>query len=255
MRTGLRRRPAPHVPSGVGARLPIVSHPPPPPILAAGIKQGVIPGLIHSKFQMVAVDDIGWFAAAAFSNPSEWRGRRVELAGDRLSSADMVAIMERLRPGEKWKVSVPPDFVFKLGIPRAVASLRDFLGACQRRRWRLVGSGGGRMGGWGALVLRGLPAVCHVHNAAARHAFAPAPRREEGYTRGCRRAPRRGAGARARDHDLGSVGDRARLRNEALRAPWHVQCAVVPSVLLDHGSLQIPMALKWPMALKCPSER
>ena len=95
----------------------------------AGIKQGVIPGLLKhgAQSQMISTDDIGWFVVNALENPGEWLGRRFEIAGERLCADDMCATMSRLRRGEHWKVSTPPDFVFKLFIPKAVANLKKFL--------------------------------------------------------------------------------------------------------------------------------
>lgn len=45
-------------------------------------------GMLHSSVQssrsvqMIAVEDIAWFAARAFSDPERWIGQNVELAGD-----------------------------------------------------------------------------------------------------------------------------------------------------------------------------
>ena len=77
---------------------------------------------------MISTDDIGWFAANAFAHPQDWLGRRLEVAGDKLGAEDMAATLTTMRGGkEHWKVSVPPDFVFKLFIPKAVGNLKHFL--------------------------------------------------------------------------------------------------------------------------------
>ena len=97
----------------------------------AGIKQGVIPGLLKKgrKAQMIACDDIGYFAARAIAGgPGAFAGTRLEIAGDELSADEQCAVLARLRGEEgKWKTSTPPDFVFKLFIPKAVGSLKTFL--------------------------------------------------------------------------------------------------------------------------------
>lgn len=96
----------------------------------AGIKQGVVPGLLKQgvKSQMISVQDIGRFAVIAFEDPDKWLGRRFEIAGDKLDAGDMAATMARIRGGgEQWRVQVPPEFVFKLFIPKAVGKLREFL--------------------------------------------------------------------------------------------------------------------------------
>lgn len=52
-------------------------------------------GMLHSSVQpsrsvqMIAVEDIAWFAARAFSDPERWIGRNVELAGDALTLSDI----------------------------------------------------------------------------------------------------------------------------------------------------------------------
>ncbi len=46
--------------------------------------------------QIIAVDDIGAFAALAFSAPSAWLGRAVELAGDELTEPQMAAALSRV---------------------------------------------------------------------------------------------------------------------------------------------------------------
>ncbi|KAL1614154.1 hypothetical protein SLS56_012180 [Neofusicoccum ribis] len=45
--------------------------------------------------QWVAVADIGYFAALAFSRPDEWKGRAVGLAGDELTFNEMSGVFEK----------------------------------------------------------------------------------------------------------------------------------------------------------------
>lgn len=101
-----------------------------------GIKQGSIPSFLKNKrAQMVACSDIGWFAARAFEamasgeqdKMAQWAGARIELAGDTVSAEEEAEILSKLRGGEPWTVSSPPEWVFKLFIPKAVGSLRTFL--------------------------------------------------------------------------------------------------------------------------------
>jgi uncharacterized protein YbjT (DUF2867 family) len=83
----------------------------------AGLKQGVVPGLLQDTMvQMISTVDIGVFAAIAFENRDAWLGRRLEIAGDTTSAAKQAATMSALRGGEPWKVKVPPEWVFKLFI-------------------------------------------------------------------------------------------------------------------------------------------
>lgn len=96
----------------------------------AGLKQGVMPGLLKpgGKAQMISVYDIGYFAANAMEHPEEWIGKRFEIAGDEMSTDEQVKVIAKVRNEEgQWKVSTPPDWVFKLFIPKAVGSLKKFL--------------------------------------------------------------------------------------------------------------------------------
>lgn len=45
----------------------------------------------ETRVQLVAVDDIGAFAADAFQQPAEYAGKAVELAGDELTATEMAA--------------------------------------------------------------------------------------------------------------------------------------------------------------------
>jgi uncharacterized protein YbjT (DUF2867 family) len=47
------------------------------------------------KLQMIAVDDIGAFAAMAFEHPEKWRGRAIDLAGDEVPMRDAAAVLTR----------------------------------------------------------------------------------------------------------------------------------------------------------------
>ena len=92
----------------------------------AGIKQGVVPGLIKKgvNAQMIACQDIGVFARMVLLDPQTWLGKTLEIAGDNTNAWDQAATLQRIRGGkEEWKVSVPPDFVFALFIPKAVGRL------------------------------------------------------------------------------------------------------------------------------------
>ena len=96
----------------------------------AGLKQGVVPGLVKRgrKAQMVSVDDVGAAARMAFEDPARWAGRRFELAGDELTCEELCAVIARVRGEQgRWRVLTPPDLLLRLLMPRAVASLRTFL--------------------------------------------------------------------------------------------------------------------------------
>ena len=54
---------------------------------------GIAPG---RKLQIVAVDDIGAFAAIAFERPDEFNGQAIELAGDDLTEDEVAAVFGRV---------------------------------------------------------------------------------------------------------------------------------------------------------------
>lgn len=70
----------------------------------AGIREGrLVQGVKPTtRLQMVAVDDIGAFAAIAFGAPEEWIGRTIELAGDDVTMVEAAQVFaERIgRPVE-----------------------------------------------------------------------------------------------------------------------------------------------------------
>ncbi len=63
------------------------------PILGGTLPQPLDP---DKPFQMVAVEDIGVFAAMAFENPEGWIGREVDLAGDELTMPEIADTFSRV---------------------------------------------------------------------------------------------------------------------------------------------------------------
>jgi len=55
------------------------------PVLAGALKP-------NTQFHMIATNDIGWFVAEAFANPDQYLGKMIEIAGDRLTVAEMKRI-------------------------------------------------------------------------------------------------------------------------------------------------------------------
>jgi uncharacterized protein YbjT (DUF2867 family) len=64
------------------------------------------------KRQLIAVDDIGAFAAISFENPQEYIGKAVEIAGDALTEAEIAETFSRVidRPVQLVQVTEDPDF-------------------------------------------------------------------------------------------------------------------------------------------------
>jgi uncharacterized protein YbjT (DUF2867 family) len=79
------------------------------------IMNGVLPsmGLDPDKpLQMIAVTDIGAFAALAFEKPQEFMGRAIEIAGDELTELKMTAVLADVvgRPVSIVEPEGPPSF-------------------------------------------------------------------------------------------------------------------------------------------------
>lgn len=68
--------------------------------------------------QMIAVDDIGWFAAAAFADPDTYAGHAWEIAGDELPHTEMVAAMHAATGREFTYIhESPEEFAARRGYP------------------------------------------------------------------------------------------------------------------------------------------
>ncbi len=67
------------------------------PWLYPSVQQGVLrtPLLAHRPLQMIALRDIGEFAAAAFLRPGEFVGKAIDLAGDRITLTEAVLRISR----------------------------------------------------------------------------------------------------------------------------------------------------------------
>ncbi len=48
------------------------------------------------KLQMIAVTDIGAFAAIAFDHPGRWKGRAIDIAGDQISGSQLADVFSNL---------------------------------------------------------------------------------------------------------------------------------------------------------------
>ncbi|MGI8911475.1 MAG: NmrA/HSCARG family protein [Rubrobacteraceae bacterium] len=76
------------------------------PILGGALPQPLDP---DKPFQMVAVEDIGAFAALAFENPEEWIGREVDLAGDEMTMTTIAGTFSHVTGREVSYVHTPWD--------------------------------------------------------------------------------------------------------------------------------------------------
>lgn len=78
-----------------------------------GMKQQIEQGTLalplrpETRFQMIAVDDIGEFVALAFSHPGKWQGRALDIAGDDLSISEVAETIGRVSGREVRYQQVP----------------------------------------------------------------------------------------------------------------------------------------------------
>ena len=75
------------------------------------IREGQLPQPLSpdTSLQQVTVDDVGAFAALAFSNSDDWIGRAVELAGDELTMTETAETFSRVLGRDVEHVQVPWD--------------------------------------------------------------------------------------------------------------------------------------------------
>jgi len=68
-----------------------------------------------TRIQMIAVTDIGEFAALALADPDRYLGRSLELAGDELTREDAVAAIERATGRQLHLPPIPRETLERLG--------------------------------------------------------------------------------------------------------------------------------------------
>jgi uncharacterized protein YbjT (DUF2867 family) len=86
-------------------------------MFSESISRGEIPLPLSpaTRLQMIAVDDIGAFAALAFEHPGKWHNRVFSLAGDELSMQETAAAFSRISSREVRYVQVPWEQFEKQG--------------------------------------------------------------------------------------------------------------------------------------------
>ncbi|MEU4232897.1 NmrA/HSCARG family protein [Nonomuraea sp. NPDC026600] len=65
--------------------------------------------------QIVAVDDVGVFAALAFAHPGEWIGRAVDLAGDEVTPVQIAAAISEATGRPLPYVQIPIEAIAQIG--------------------------------------------------------------------------------------------------------------------------------------------
>jgi uncharacterized protein YbjT (DUF2867 family) len=87
------------------------------------VEKGLLAGKLldpirgDKRYQLIAVDDIGEWAALAFARPSAFIGRALEIAGDELTNPETAAVFSRVlkRPVRFRKL---PLFVTRIALGR-----------------------------------------------------------------------------------------------------------------------------------------
>jgi uncharacterized protein YbjT (DUF2867 family) len=76
----------------------------------------------QTLFHMLAVDDLGWLAAEALTNFGQWSGRKINLAGDVMTIAEMKRQWTQSTQSNPklWKL---PPFIFRRLAPEFAAQL------------------------------------------------------------------------------------------------------------------------------------
>jgi uncharacterized protein YbjT (DUF2867 family) len=84
---------------------------------AGGLMFPVLSGSLapSTRLHLLSVEDIGAITTVVFQNPDEYIGRKIDIAGDRLSVAEMKETYERVtgKRAKRWSV---PSFIVKLGL-------------------------------------------------------------------------------------------------------------------------------------------
>lgn len=75
-----------------------------------------------TQLQQIAADDVGAFAALAFSDPDKWMGRSLEIAGDELSMTKTAETLSRVLNREVRYVQVPWD-AFEQQVGKELAAM------------------------------------------------------------------------------------------------------------------------------------
>jgi uncharacterized protein YbjT (DUF2867 family) len=96
--------------------------------VAGAVREGTLafPLTPDRTLQMIAVDDIGAFAAIAFEHSQKWMGRVLELAGDEMSMKDLAALFSRTLGREVRYTQAPWDEFERSAGPAVTAMWRWF---------------------------------------------------------------------------------------------------------------------------------
>ncbi|KAL8885263.1 MAG: hypothetical protein Q9215_006859 [Flavoplaca cf. flavocitrina] len=84
-----------------------------------------LPPSQNRKIQLIATEDVGWFAAQAFLKPEEYADRAISLAGDEISYAEADEVF-RSKLGYNMPLTLGPLARFGLWASRDLGTMFDF---------------------------------------------------------------------------------------------------------------------------------
>lgn len=89
--------------------------------------EGTLPFLTASdcRVNMVSCEDIGEVAAITLTDPEKYKGRTIELSGEKISGNEMAAVVSKLR-GAPWKYSPAPLFLLGIFVPELATMVKYF---------------------------------------------------------------------------------------------------------------------------------
>ncbi|KZO91579.1 NmrA family protein [Calocera viscosa TUFC12733] len=95
-----------------------------------GIKRamglGVFGSLLGGKsLKLIAVQDIGWFAARALESPEQWKGKAITLVGDDLTVEQMKDAYAKVQGARPWSAWMPASVLGAL-MPKDVSLMFKF---------------------------------------------------------------------------------------------------------------------------------
>ncbi|MCZ8151668.1 MAG: NmrA family NAD(P)-binding protein [Rhodobacteraceae bacterium] len=94
------------------------------PVMKPQMLFPVLAGSLHpdTPFQMLGVDDLGWIASEALTNPKTWAGRKINLAGDVMTVPEMKRAYREVtgRRPKGWRI---PAALFRRLVPEFAEQL------------------------------------------------------------------------------------------------------------------------------------
>ncbi|KZT56929.1 NAD(P)-binding protein [Calocera cornea HHB12733] len=96
------------------------------PGMKRAIGLGVFGSLLGGKsLKLIAVQDIGWFAARALESPEQWKGKEIALAGDDLTVEGMKDAYAKVQGARPWAAWMPASVLGAL-MPTDVSLMFKF---------------------------------------------------------------------------------------------------------------------------------